>query len=437
MTKRKSGALAGAVLAALSAAAVRGQPAENTTTVTVSPPTTAPGNYVTRQEYERLRAELDDVKGRVDTTAPARTTRTEVTRDAGTRSDGVGGLFSSDRFLVTGYGFAGFSDRQTQKNTFSAGVNPIFLWRITDRIFVEAEIGLELSSGEEGEAAGTETSLEYGNINFIVNDYLTLRAGLFLTPFGQFPERLHPAWINKLPDFPVVYNEETGLVPFSSLGIEARGAVPLQEHGLHKLVYAAYVANGPALSEQAENAGSLDTDNFNDVNAGKSVGGRMGLLPIPELEVGASIQYGDVGHHAELFLLGVDASYTKEIDAIRGTLDARAEWIWSDADTVTFEGELPGTDLRYHNKRSGGYVQVAYRPTLLDDSVLRNFEAVVRYDNLRVPGSAPGVVSDQRLTFGLDYWVTSHVVLKAAYQLDDPHHGEHDNAFLLQVGVGF
>jgi hypothetical protein len=403
------------------------QPAPTVTVTTTAPPS---GDYVTRDEYDRLRSELRDVRHRVDA--------------RGSRSDaaaGAGSIFDNDRFLITGYATADYVNRRSE-STFSAGINPIFVFRITDRIFVESELELGLST-EDG-VSSTETNLEYADINFIVNDYMTVRAGKFLTPFGQFPERLHPTWINKLPDHPLPYEEETGLVPFSSLGVEVRGAVPVARLGMEgsdaKLVYAAYVANGPSLIDDSpDEAGNLDFDNFTDNNDSKSVGGRLGLLPIPELEIGGSFQWGKVGDNADALLLGVDAAYQKEIEPLLGTIDARVEWVWSRVDTVTFDetGAAGFGPLRYKNNRNGGYAQLAYRPTRVSDPIVRNLEFVGRYDTIHAPAAAPGAATDTRFTLGVDYWVTPNVVLKAAYEFDSPEHGPHDNALLLQAAVGF
>ena len=409
------------------------EPASVDTAAAPGQMSTVPSDAVTRDEYNRLRAEMDAMKSRID--------QGNAGPDAGGGGGGgLGGLLGDDRFLVTGYASAGYVNRRSE-STFSAGFNPVFVFRINDRIFVEAELELELES-EDGESS-TESNLEYANINFIVNDYLTVRAGKFLTPFGQFPERLHPSWINKLPDFPLAYDEEAGLVPFSSLGVEVRGAVPVDKFGMGgggKIVYAAYVANGPALiADSADEAGNLDFDNFSDNNDAKSVGGRLGFLPVAELEIGGSFQWGDVGEGADALLLGLDASYLKVIDAIGGTIDARVEWVWSRVDTVTFDESGAGGfgPLRYKNNRNGGYAQLAYRPTRADDRILRNLEGVVRFDSIHVPSAAPGAVSDTRLTLGVDYWLTPNVVLKAAYQFDSPEQGPHDNALLLQAAVGF
>ncbi|MEO6064756.1 MAG: hypothetical protein ABIP49_03110, partial [Lysobacterales bacterium] len=266
------------------------------------------------------------------------------------------------------------------------------------------------------------------------------RAGQFLTPFGQFPERLHPAWINKLPDFPLIYQEEGGLVPFSNLGVELRGAVPVKST---KFNYAVYVANGSALNtEDPDEAGQLVGENFSDNNGNKAVGGRIGFLPIPQLEIGYSIQSAEVGagdfSGTSALLQGVDVSYQRDSEALRGTLDLRAEWIWSSVDTATydFDGSLGFGPVTFDNKRSGGYVQAAYRPTKLGGWI-KNVEGVCRYDLIDQPSGAPGSFDEQRVTFGLNYWFGPSAVLKTAYQLDDSAEGGNRNGFFIQAAVGF
>src|SRR6185437_1636781 len=245
------------------------------------------------------------------------------------------------------------------------------------------------------------------------------------------PERLHPAWINKLPEFPLVYAEDDGLVPFSSLGFELRGAFPVKST---KFDYAIYAANGPALNTDPDAAGKLIFDNFDDINDNKAVGGRIGFLPIPELEIGYSIQEAEVGSGAfkgvNALLQGVDLSYMRDSESLRGTFDLRAEWVWSQVDRATY-----GT-VTFDNKRNGGYVQVAYRPTKLNGWV-SNLEAVCRYDRIEQPRGAPGSFNDQGITFGLNYWFGPTAVLKTAYQIDNRDEGGNRNAFFIQAAIGF
>lgn len=43
-------------------------------------------------------------------------------------------------FLVTGYAFAGFTDSREKTGSFGSGFNPVFLWKVNDRLFFEAEL---------------------------------------------------------------------------------------------------------------------------------------------------------------------------------------------------------------------------------------------------------------------------------------------------------
>jgi hypothetical protein len=138
-------------------------------------------------------------------------------------------------------------------------------------------------------------------------------------------------------------------------------------------------------------------------------------------------------------LQGVDVSYVRQIDPLYGTLDIRAEWVWSDVDRATFDPDGAGGfgPLTIDNKRNGGYVQIAYRPTKSDNKLLRDLEFITRYDLINVPGNLPDGTSEKRLTIGIDYWVSPSAVIKAAYQFDDKEHGPSQNAFLFQMAVGF
>ena len=100
-------------------------------------------------------------------------------------------------FLLTGYAFAGYTDSQSSTSSFNAGFNPIFLWRLRDDLIFEGELELEL------EGNSTNVALEYAQLSYLLNDYVTIGVGKFLNPSNYFIERLHPAWINKLVDKPL------------------------------------------------------------------------------------------------------------------------------------------------------------------------------------------------------------------------------------------
>jgi hypothetical protein len=413
-------------------------------------------DVVTKQDYERLRAEMDAMKQEMDAIKKDRAAQAaeieamkkdrvrpqdldqaieEIEKDAKKRSDLLGDLHAGDtKLLLTGYAFAGYNNRHHDTNTFDAGFNPIFVWQLSDRILFQGEV--ELTFNSDG---GTDVSLEQADISYIFNDWLTVGAGRFLLPFGIFNERLHPAWINKLPDRPLPFEDEVGIAPEFDIGAYARGGLPL---GSTRLNYAVYVLNGPTLiTDPADgNVGSLNFEKTTDQNHNKAVGGRVGFLPIPELEAGYSVQYAKVspsGFESVYALLqDVDVSYKRDIDALAGTVDLRAEWVWSNVETASFATKVDH-ELRFSNDRNGGYLQAAYRPSDVNFKPLRNFEFIVRYDMLSVPNKAPGVTDERRWTLGLDYWISPYMVIKTAYEFDHRRNEEGQDAFLIQTAVGF
>jgi len=96
---------------------------------------------------------------------------------------------------LAGYADVGFEAVSGDtKDTFVAGkFNPSFHFQFKDWIMFESE--LEIETSDEGE---TEIAVEYSQLNFLVHDNVTLVVGKFLSPIGQFQERLHPSWINRV-----------------------------------------------------------------------------------------------------------------------------------------------------------------------------------------------------------------------------------------------
>jgi hypothetical protein len=417
-------------------------------------------NSVSREEHDALRRDFETLKDEMEAMKRQRAAprpqgeqseagptwmdleRAQLRIDAleAAMEETESGLSS---FHVTGYGFTRYVDRENEDSTFSAVLAPLFLWQVSDRLLFEAEIELELES-EHGHG-DTELELEYADASYILNDYVTLGAGKFLTPFGLFPERLHPAWINKLPDGPLIYAHGTGIAPFSSLGIFARGGFPV---GPTKMNYAVYLSNGPALNtgeDEPEEAGILEFENWEDINNNKAVGGRVGFLPIPAVEVGYSFLWGRVNPSGEeigdtdAFIWGFDVTYVQEVDVLAGLIDARFEFVRSEVDTVTYDadGMLGFGPLRFDNDRDGLYAQLAYRPTKCGVKFVRDFEFVGRYDYLNAPSGSPEPADTERWTIGVNYWVNPSTVVKLAYQRTDVEEEPDVDAFLAMFAVGF
>ena len=405
-----------------------------------------PTDPVSRAEYEKLRQEVDDLKALLATRPTTQPDQgVQPTRDAlwetRLRLDALESLTadfktSDTGFLLTGFASAGYTDSEDENSTFSASISPVLLWQLNDRLLFEAEFefGLESVDGE-GE---TEVELEYADGSYLLNDYITVGAGKFLTPFGLFGERLHPSWINKLPNMPFPYMHHGGIAPMTSLGAFVRGGIPL---GDMKGNYSFYISNGPSLETEGHHPGTLSFENFEDANDNKALGGRVGLLPISSLELGYSFQFADVDastfdQDVDSFIQGFDLSYVREYDAIRGVIDVRFEWVFSNVDDAVFLDEDTGLFFTFDNTRNGGYAQLAYRPTQVDIDFVRNLEIVGRYDWIDVGSGVPDD-DKERWAIGLNYWLTNSSVIKLSYQQTDVDNQDQTGAFLAQFAIGF
>lgn len=339
--------------------------------------------------------------------------------------------FGTEKFLLSGYISAGFTAPQHGDSQFNAAFTPIFLWKVSDNLLAAASVEFELEDND------TKANLEYAFLGWNATDWLTLRGGVFLHPLSTFQEQLHPAWINKLPDKPL-FAQDGGLAPEAGLGFEASGGF---RTGVGKFTYSAFVTNGPSLITTGDPAGRLELRDFTDVNNNKAVGGRIGYLPIPELEFAYAVMFnnvspsgsglGDVNLVTHDFGIG----YVADKDWLYGRIDARVEFVLAD-----FQKQIDLGSGPFSNDRSGGYVQVAYRPTRAE-IFFKDLEGVVRYDFLNQPSAAPTPADERRVTLGLNYWLNPKTVFKVAYQIDDVKDPSNtvksNNAFLFQFVMGF
>ena len=357
---------------------------------------------------------------------------------------------SKTQFMIRGYGHTGLNFTNTEDERESSYVGsafaPIFLFKHSDRLMFEAELEFGLENNE------LEIGLEYADVMYVLNKNMTVRAGKFLLPFGTFMERLHPAWINRLPTRPLGFGHD-GIAPASGIGVELRGAFDL---GGSKLNYAVYSTNGPRLkdgTEEPEEAGMLMFQNFEDNNTSKAFGGRIGLLPFADssTEIGfstystskvgaADSEYEGIG----AFLYAVDFSFAKLIPEVKGFIDIKAQYNNSNIEDATYtEVHEDGDEEEYtfDNKSNSFYAQLSYRPIMASSDFLKKIELVVRYSNFNAPEGAEWEEQSNQYAFGINYWLTWRSVIKIAYQTTESV-GGHDgggttNNFFVHWAIGF
>ncbi len=397
------------------------------------------GQYVSKKQYDQLKDEMNILKEQVQLLLQQRSqqgTGSQSFQQAKTEKDiaeiqnEVKTLKAQNEalddgttgFLLTGYGFAGYTDSETSNSSFNAGFNPIFLWRLQDDLLFEGEFELELDGNT------TNVGLEYAQLSYLLNDYITFGAGKFLNPSNYFIERLHPAWINKLADKPITMVGTNRLQASSQLGLQVRGGVPIRSM---RGEYAFYVSNGPSM----RNDGSLNFKDFTDTNNNKAVGGRIGWLPVSGLELGYGFEIAGVadpanGNTLDVITHVVDINYLQTSKYLLGSIDLRGQY----ADRQIDRSSSP--TLAFDNSSSGGYGQMAYRPSLTSIPYLRDVESVLRYDWINLP-NATNFNDEQRWTVGLNYYLAASTLLKFAYQFDNKQGTTNDNALLFQVTSGF
>ena len=337
---------------------------------------------------------------------------------------------SKTQFMMRGYGsalFQSLNDEGEKESSFKTGhFSPIFLVKLSDKLMFETELEFVFEDGE------LETVLEYANIMYSLNDYMTVRAGKFLLPYGTFTERLHPSWINKLSTAPLGFGHD-GIVPSSGIGIELRGAFTA---GGSKFNYSLYSTNGPKLndgSDEPDEAGILHFDNYEDNNKNKSFGGRIGFLPFTDssTELGFSFlnskvgdadsDYEDVGAN----LIAYDFSFVKKVNPLGGVIDIKAQYNKSVVDDAEYielhEGEEE--EYTFDNSSDSFYAQLSYRPSMSGSDFLKNIEIVGRYSELNTPEGAEWESNINQTAFGLNYWLSWRSAIKINYQITDGEGG--------------
>ena len=387
--------------------------------------------------------------GIMSMTAQNNLTESDVDSIAKTAVEKYGFNASKTQFMIRGYGHTGFAstnENGEKVSSFDGGTfAPIFLFKHTDRFMFESELEFSLSEGE------LEVGFEYANIMYVINDYVTVRAGKFLLPFGTFMERLHPSWINKFTSKPLGFGHD-GIAPSSDVGVELRGAFYI---GNTKWNYAGYVTNGPKLKDgsiEPDEAGMLSFENLIDNNRSKAFGGRIGFLPFSDssLEVGFSALntsgVGDEGSDYEnvgAFLYALDLSYVKLISPIGGIIDIKGQYNNSKVDEAVYYDDIEDETYTFENKSNSYYIQLSYKPIMAGSNFVKNLEIVGRYAALNTPEEAKWESQSTQTSIGLNYWLSWRSLIKVSYEtmnLEGGHDADGNSkikTFAIHWAIGF
>lgn len=345
-------------------------------------------------------------------------------------------------FQILGDAEVQFAKTSGQNASFvMADFAPIFLYRGGDKVLFESGFDFILQNNPQDSNPSTPgntttLNLSFAQLDYVVNDYLTLCAGSLLLPLGTYSER-SAGWLNKFPDSPLARD----FVPGTGVGAELRGALPLGDYGT-LLNYSVYGVNGPGSSASTGNtnglagsAGSLDLGGnvgwtsdgaYGNLHSDPSGGGRVAVFvpfkPHYDLELGLSAQSGvwdNAGQH--LWTAGV-ADVTLHLGP---NLEAKGEYIMSQF----------GSDDLGKVTQQGWWAQVGYKLAGLNLELpgINNLELVGRYDSVR-DGAVPGT-STQRTSIGGVYYISNALLFEGAYEFS--HSSSLADLFILQLSYGF
>lgn len=223
-------------------------------------------------------------------------------------------------------------------------------------------------------------TIDYLQLDFVLDSHLTIVAGRFLTPFNMFNERLSPAWIRNFENGPFISG--FGISPLgASTGLMARGVLAAQPE--YEVNYAAYYSALVNLNSHWATT--------------RSAGLRAGVFfRRPRLEVGFSYQRHLQDRHTNL----EGTYFSWQPNSV--PLDMKAEWA--------------------HSPSGQGYwIEGAYRLSRFrgPDSVLGRLAPVARIEQFKrdqfIPGDGVPGISLKEVDFGLNYYLPHEVRLNGSY----------------------
>jgi hypothetical protein len=369
---------------------------------------------VTKQDIEALKQEVADVS-------------TQSTQDVADLKQDVADVSAqstewknSDSIVhLAGYGDVTYSDSDNSEAAFNAvRFNPIIHYQYKDILMMETEFEAKIL--DDG---STDVGLEYATIDLFLNDYVTLLAGKFLSPLGQFRQNGHPSWINKLTSAPVGFGHDQA-APNADVGAALRGGFSLGENSSF-VNYAVYTANGPVLEIVGDEIEEINTGGRTSNDDGELVyGGRIGFLPIPMLEIGFSGATGEVAGDDEVKstrdydVYGIDFNYK------HNNLRLLSEYIKQKVGSSSSSAAPDSVSW------DAFYAQVSYRlmPT--------SWEGVLRYGDYNSPHDSE---DKTQWALGVNYLFSSSAMAKFAYNFNDGQSGTKadDDTFQAQLSYGF
>jgi hypothetical protein len=312
-------------------------------------------------------------------------------------------------------------------------------YKFSDRIILNSEIEYEHAKVASTVSAGAgDVEIEFATLDFLLTEQANIRAGLVLMPMGFLNEIHEPPFYfgNLRPEV------EQRIIPttWRELGVGLHGTI------LPGLTYRTYVTN------------SLNANGFSKTNIrGARQSGnralfedmawtaRLDYTPIPGLQVGGSVFWGNTGQDQLFAGKKIDANLT--LFEFHGQYQYRglqlralfAQGHIGDADVLS---AALGANGPISSRIVGGYAEVGYDilPVLFPGTDM-SLSPFIRFERLDTQADVPAGFTPDRsrdirvINPGLSFKPIPNVVIKLDYRNLDAEVGQIADEF--NIGFGF
>ncbi len=311
-----------------------------------------------------------------------------------------------------------------------------------DRLRFYSEYEIE-HGGPDSANSGGEAKVEQAWVDFLVKEWINVRFGAVLVPFGRY-NLYHDSDLQDLTDRPIVARR---VIPttWAEAGAGFHGTVnpAIGDYEDLLLGYEVYAVNGleeDTIDDRGFRSakGGLGSDNNNN----KAVVGRFTVSPLAGQEVGISGYHGNYANSGDADVSGAAVDWFTSY----GPVEFLGEYAYFEVD------ELGTLTSNQPDSIQGFYAQANYHfwPEFLDDTFLgKSFEnptftLVGRYGWAEIQDDADANTGDneeERFTLGFNYRPVESWVLKLEYQWNDAKNetlerGDNDG-FMASVAMGF
>jgi hypothetical protein len=310
---------------------------------------------------------------------------------------------------------------------------PFIYGDITDRVKFAAELEFERGGPNAPQGSDGSMSIEFAQMDYLVNETINLRGGILLMPVGKF-NLLHDSPLNDLVDRPMVSR-----IIIPSTWFEAGAGIygTIYPTSLSKIDYEVYAVNG--MNQTAGTITDLGVRSARgsvsrDRDDNKAVVGRVAISPMLGIEVGGSAYHGQYRQAAGALGSGWISIYALDWTLQRGPFEVIGE-----AALSRISNNRTATNIIGPAGMFGYYVQGNYHfmPELLRRlapshfSEASTFTFTLRWeqvdtdtDNRTLALSAGNRRELDRLTVGLNFRPIEDTVFKVNWQ----YNTQNDNA---------